>query len=217
MSTKKELSRRFLSQLPSAARIQRFRSALAVAFVLFLFLGLMARSSFAQGCVASGINPCAPLGSTGMMPGVLTNNIVAQNRWLGSVAYRWFRSDRHFVGDVEQPQRQADGSEVINDVHSFDLSATYGINPRWSATIAFPFFTAERSSLYEHDGTNRHSMHSGGLGDLRVLTDVWLLDPHKHMDGNIALGLGFKAPTGDDKASDTAYRATGPVTRAASV
>ncbi len=213
MSTKKELSRRFLSQLPSAARIQRFRSALAAAFVLFLFLGLRARSSFAQGCVASGINPCASLGSAGMVPGDLTNNIVAQNRWLGSVAYRWFRSDRHFVGDVEQPQRQADGSEVINDVHSFDVSATYGITPRWSATITFPFFSAERSSLYEHDGTNRHSMHSGGLGDLRVLTDVWLLDPHKHMDGNIALGLGFKAPTGDDKASDTAYRATGPVTR----
>jgi hypothetical protein len=33
------------------------------------------------------------------------------------------------------------------------------------------------------------------------------------MDGNIALGVGFAAPTGDDDATDTAYRATGPVTR----
>jgi len=33
------------------------------------------------------------------------------------------------------------------------------------------------------------------------------------MDGNISLGIGFKAPTGDDKASDISYRTTGPVTR----
>ena len=56
-------------------------------------------------------------------------------------------------------------------------------------------------------------MHSGGLGDVRLTTDYWLLDPHQHMAGNIALGLGFKAPTGDDKASDISYRATGPVYR----
>lgn len=186
---------------------------MSVGLVLFLFVSQLAPKSFGQGCVASGINPCAPIGSAGLLSGNLTNGIVTANGWLGSVSYRWFRSDRHFVGDVEQPQRQAIGNEVINDVHSFDVSATYGFNPRWSATITFSFSTADRSSWYEHTGTNRHTMHSGGLGDIRVVTDVWLLDPHKHMDGNIALGIGFKAPTGDDQASDIAYRTTGPVMR----
>src|SRR5438309_444254 len=69
------------------------------------------------------------------------------------------------------------------------------------------------SSLYEHDFIHRHTMHAGGLGDMRILTDLWLLAPHKHMDGNIALGLGVKVPTGDDKAADISYRTTGPVTR----
>jgi hypothetical protein len=33
------------------------------------------------------------------------------------------------------------------------------------------------------------------------------------MNGNIALGVGFSAPTGDASATDTAYRASGPVER----
>jgi hypothetical protein len=114
---------------------------------------------------------------------------------------------------VEQPQRERLGNNVINDVSSFDVAATYGINERWSATFSIPFIDADRSSLYEHDFVHRHNMHAGGLGDIRLVSDVWLLDPRKHMDGNLALGLGFKAPTGDDKASDTAFRASGPVTR----
>jgi hypothetical protein len=165
----------------------------------------------AQGCVAGGFCPLSPILPT--LPGDVTDSVIGANHWQASLAYRWFRSDRHFVGDVEQPQRQALGTEVINDVHSFDLSLTYGITPRWSATLTVPFIDADRSSLYEHDRTNRHSMHSGGLGDIRVVTDFWLLDPHTHMSGNVALGVGLKAPTGHDSASDTAYRATGPVER----
>ena len=178
--------------------------------LLLLSLALPARVQ-AQGCVAGGICPIAPIGN--LVPGDLSDSAVAAGRWQASVAYRWFKSDRHFVGDVEQPQRQAQNSEVINDVHSFDVSATYGFNERWSATLTLPFIAADRTSLYEHDRTNRHSMKSGGLGDLRVLTDVWLFNPRTHMSGNLSLGIGVKVPTGDDQASDIAYRASGPVVR----
>ena len=163
---------------------------------------------WAQGCVASPNNPLSPLCAADFSGA--TN--VAQSLVV-SLDYRWYRSDRHFVGDVEQPQRQAVGNEVINEVHSFDVAATYGISERWSATLTIPFLFTERSSLYEHDFVNRYAMNSSGLGDLRLVTDCWLLNPEKHMDGNLALGLGFKAPTGDDAATDTAHRATGPVTR----
>ncbi len=174
---------------------------------LLIFAAISQRAS-AQGCIASPNNPCSHV-----VPGEFTNTMSLANQWLGSVDYRWYESFRHFKGDIEQPQREAQGNNVINDVHSFNVSATYGFSDRWSAAINFPFIYADRSSLYEHDFTHRHTMHAGGLGDIRIVTDLWLLEPHKHMDGNIALGIGVKAPSGDDKASDISYRATGPVTR----
>src|ERR1044071_3211454 len=141
----------------------------------FLFLALvfaMMRCAMGQGCIASPNNPCSHL-----IPGEFTNTMSLANRWLGSVDYRWYESFRHFVGDVEQPQREAMGNNVINDVHAFNVAGTYGFSDRWSATINFPFIYADRSSLYEHDFIHRHSMHSGGLGDLRLVTDFWLLSP----------------------------------------
>lgn len=180
---------------------------------LSLGLGLVLLGSagtglvFGQGCVAVKNGPCSPL-----MEGSYTN-LVTANQWLGSLSYRWYRSDRHFVGDQEQPQRQLLGSQVVNEVNAFDVGVTYGITERWSATLSLPFTYAERSSLYEHDFVHRHTMRASGLGDVRLVTDVWLFDPHTHMNGNLALGVGFKAPTGDDQASDIAYRTTGQIER----
>jgi hypothetical protein len=136
----------------------------------------------------------------------MSGNAATSRGLLGSLSYRFYESGRHYVGDEEQTQRERLGNNVINDVHTFDVAATYGFSPRWSVTLDIPFMLAARSSLYEHDFVNRHTMHSGGLGDLRLVTDYWLLDPHQHMDGNIALGIGFKAPTGDDQEADIAYR-----------
>ena len=173
-----------------------------------ILLNTGAQRALGQGCIASPNNPICPI-----IPGDFTNTQSLAHQWLGTVSYRWYESFRHFVGDVEQPQRERLGNNVINDVSSFDVAAIYGINERWSATFSVPFIDADRSSLYEHDFVHRHTMHASGLGDIRLVSDVWLLDPSKHMEGNLALGLGFKAPTGDDKASDTAFRASGPVTR----
>jgi hypothetical protein len=133
------------------------------------------------------------------------------NSWQASLAYRWLHSDRHFIGGVEQTQRQADGTDVVNDIHTFDLTATYAPIKRINLSLTLPFVHADRSSLYEHDRTNRHSMQAGGLGDVRLMGTVWLLPPDKFPEGNFALGVGVKAPTGDYKATDYRYPATGPV------
>jgi hypothetical protein len=113
MPTKKLSPNRCFYPVPSSIPFWRSCAALPAGLVVFLFLSLTVQSSSAQGCIASGINPCAPIGSAGLLSGDLTNGLVTANRWLGSVSYRWFRSDRHFVGDVEQPHRQAIGNEVI--------------------------------------------------------------------------------------------------------
>ena len=135
--------------------------------------------------------------------------------WQASLAYRWLHSDRHFIGSVEQKQRQAEGSEVINDVHTFDLTATYAATKRLSLSLTLPFVHADRSSLYEHRkdgiGNGRHHMQAGGLGDVRLVGNFWLFSPDRHTNGNIALGLGLKAPTGDYKATDFKFFYDGAV------
>jgi hypothetical protein len=170
-----------------------------------------ATSALAQGCVASPNNPVSPF-----LPGECAEGGSMAGRWFGTVDFRWYESGRHFVGDVKQPQREQLGNNVINHVYLFDVAATYGLNDRWSASLTIPFLYADRSSLYEHDFVHRHTMHSGGLGDIQVTTDFWLLDPPAHMEGNLALGVGFRAPTGDAQAADMAYRSAadgGPTLR----
>ena len=112
------------------------------------------------------------------------------NQWQASVGFRWFESKRVFVYDQEVTQRYG---QMVNVVYSFDLLASYGITPRWSVALDLPFIHATRSTLYEHDFVNQRRMSASGVGDLRLMTDFWLLDPHSHMD--------------------TAYRGSGPVTR----
>ena len=131
--------------------------------------------------------------------------------WQVSLAHRWLRSDRHFVGSEEQEHRQEQGSQVVNNVNTFDLTATYAFNKRLSLSLTLPYVTASRSSLYEHDRTNRHSMHSSGLGDMRLVANYWLLSPDRYTNGNVGFGLGVKAPTGEYKETDYKFRATGPV------
>jgi hypothetical protein len=97
-------------------------------------------------------------------------------------------------------------------VHSFDLQATYAFSSRYSVGLTLPFIHAERSSVLDHDGT-RHTTSAGGLSDLRLMAHAWLFDPKKSPDGNVSLGIGVKAPTGDSKATDVFYKPTGPEIR----
>lgn len=162
-------------------------------------------SLLGQGCVQSRGVACAMV-----MEG---DSYVQPNTWEATVGYRWLHSDRHFVGGIEQPQRQSNGSEVVNDSHFFDLTATYGLTKRLSLNLTVPFVYSDRSSLYEHDGTNRHSMTASGLADVRLTGTFWVFDPEKSHNGNLAFGLGAKVPTGDYEATAIAYRSTGPALR----
>jgi hypothetical protein len=196
---------------------QGTRISISLLSLLAALTAQKSQSVFAQGCIPIRNNP-----GTCLMTGGHQNMEPEAGDWLGIVGYRFFQSGRHFSGDQEtrnaagQTRIEA-GTQVINTVHSFDVAATYTITPRWNASFDVPFIEAERSSLYEHgatiNGQKRFSMKSGGLGDMRLYTDVWLLDPTKHMDGNIALGIGMSMPTGDDAASDISHRTTGNVVR----
>ncbi|WP_285008627.1 hypothetical protein [Pedobacter faecalis] len=176
--------------------IKRY-ARLSAVFSLVLATTAVSTDVRAQGCVAirstGGIcamteHPDDELGSSGA--------------WVFNANNRYFRSFRHFRGSVEQKERLENNTEVINHQYALDLALTRVFNDRWSVMIDVPIISNARSSLYEHAGLERRSMHSFGLGDVRIAAYRWLLDPAKSKKANIQLGLGIKLPTGDYEVKD---------------
>src|SRR5688572_31728103 len=98
-------------------------------------------AAFGQGCViARGGGGAMILDGTGFLE---------PKEWQVTVAHRWFESDRHFIGDDEQKHRQAQGTEVINNSHFLDITATYALSKRVNLNLTLPFSHHDRSSLYE--------------------------------------------------------------------
>ena len=105
---------------------------------------------------------------------------------------------------------------MINNSHNTDFFLTYGISQRLYTSITLPTVFNSRSSLYEHGRKERNTTFSRGLGDIRLGLGYWLFDLETHKNGNLAIGMGFKLPTGNYNASDIFYNVgpnDGPQTR----
>ncbi len=177
---------------------------------LTCLLGLLSLPSslFGQGCVIARGGGGAMITDGG--------GYLEPKEWNVNVAFRWFKSDRHFIGDVEQKHRKANGTQVINNSRFYDVSATYAWSKRLNTTLTVPYVTHNRSSLYEHRGNNgpRGATQSDGFGDLRLSASYWAFDPNSdHLKGNLAIGFGVKLPTGDYKDRDIFNRPAGPTVR----
>jgi len=190
-------------------RINRFMGrGLRVPLIALVATGLVCKSEtiFAQGCIASrgvGMTP-------GHYGGCLANDaaLPPTSGFQGSVGYRWLHSDRMFINDVEQTQREVEGSQEINDSNFIDLGISYGFTPRFSATLTLPFSVHDRSQVVralnaQRTIIERFHTQSAGIGDLRLEGNAWILNPELHVKGNALLGLGIAAPTGDRDAQAT--------------
>lgn len=167
--------------------------------ILAVTMSLAYLDAYAQGCVA--IRQFSGLGNA-----VGQRNILNQGEWNVSANYRYFKSFRHFRGSHEEPNRIEDGTEVINNQHGLDINISYAFSERLYGIVSLPFQYNERSSLYEHNRTDRHTTYSKGFGDMRIGAGYWLLSGEKAKKGNTAIGLGVKFPTGDYAATSTFYR-----------
>ena len=173
-----------------------------------IFLILFTSSSFGQGCVAVRHMSCS------VGTGANSNSMMHPGQWQVSLGFRNLHSYKHYVGADYQPQREAAGTNVINDSQSFELGVTYSVTDRFSVAVNLPLNFNYRTSLYEHYGNavtvnpaqKRFGTMANGIGDARLTASYWLLDPLKHMKGNLSVGLGLKLPTGDWKAMDKFHR-----------
>ena len=146
--------------------------------------------------------------------------------WTTAVSHRWQYSDKHYVGDVEQVYREKEGIQVINDINVVDLSVGYALTKRFNLTLGVPFQFATRSQAIRDtrrdaagnlinpspypapDGRvngaviDRFETSAYGLGDIKLLAAIWLLDPDANKKHNISTGLGVLFPTGEKAAKD---------------
>ena len=166
---------------------------------LALGLNFISQKSLAQGCVA--IRQFSGLGNA-----VGQGNILNPGEWNISANYRYFKSYKHFRGTHEEPERIENGTEVINYQHGLDVNISYAFTDRLYGIVSLPFQYNERSSLYEHNRTDRHTTYSKGFSDMRIGAGYWLLSGEKAKKGNTAVGFGLKFPTGDYGATSTFYK-----------
>ncbi|HKC36313.1 MAG TPA: hypothetical protein VKB95_09640, partial [Chitinophagaceae bacterium] len=165
-----------------------------ILFIIAILVAAGYQQTNAQGCVAIK-------GTAG-----ICGRPSDAKGWELNLNNRYFKSYKHFVGTVEQKQREEEGSNVINHAYELDITATRTINSRWSVAMTLPILDFARSSLYEHDGKTRHSTHSFGIGDARFSAYRWMFDPKTSHKGNIQLGLGIKLPTGNYNYMDYFYK-----------
>lgn len=177
---------------------------------IIVCLSALHTNSNAQGCVA--------IRGNGATCALQHPDSTGAAKWTFGTNYRYFKSYKHYKGKDEQYERLEQHTEVINYSTAVDLTLVRNLNNRWSVMVDVPLLSNARSSLYEHGLVNgayikkeRHTMHSYGLGDIRIAAYRWMLDPAKNKKFNFQVGLGIKFATGQYDYQDYWYN-VGPDT-----
>ena len=117
--------------------------------------------------------------------------------------YRYQPSFRHFIGTVEQKQREVLGNQILNIFHLVDFSVERQLTPRLSVGGSVPVLFAHRNQLYNPRG----KFVVNSIGDIAVGGRAWVFKPPTESGDNISVGMFLKLPTGK-------YNATGRATNA---
>ena len=143
--------------------------------------------------------------------GASINPYQQPGEWQVSLGFRTLTSDTHFRRAHEEVPRRQLGTYVVNRQNMADLNATYAFTPRLSASVSVPFVAASWSIPTPTSPVPgpRAQQDARGLGDIGVVGRAWLFDPRCRLGGNLAIGLGVKAPTGEYAAMDTYPDRTG--------
>lgn len=121
-----------------------------------------------------------------------------------SFGWRYQKSDRHYVGDVYQGQRDQLGNQVINNINAADLNFKYQVTRRVEFAVGLPYSIDTRSQTLATTPTlTRYQTRASGIGDILVGARRWMFDPDTHTQGNVQLGAGVQIPTGSANVQDT--------------
>jgi hypothetical protein len=149
---------------------------------------VLPRLALAQGCM--------PLRFISPNLAGLEASYLASHSWQIQVSGRRVATNKFFVGTHETESAAPGGQPLHLRLNSLDLSATYALSERLSVIVTLPFFYSTASNIFP-DG-NRHQISGSGVGDVNAMASAWVLNPASHVGGNLAVGLGVKAPTGSN-------------------
>lgn len=141
-------------------------------------------------------------------------SFLQKGQWEIGLAFRHLYADKWFIGSKVDEITVLGGHPLYLDINTLDLSASYGVSERLSLTLTLPFMHGSQSRFYAD--TARHEVSTFGLGDITLIGNRWMLDPLTHAAGNISLGLGIKAPTGNNRVQQDNSLANGVMARSTS-
>jgi len=187
--------------LLSRMRINHVTAGLAIA------AGLLAipQPSFGQGC--------EPIRFSSLSLGGQGESYQKAHQWRLTLGYRRLYTNEWYVGTEIRNDSAPGGRSPIVSIHSLVAEVSYAVTDRLSLHLALPVSTGSGSRVYPDSVSHKQS--ATGIGDLSLLGNLWVLDPLSHPEGNIAFGLGVKAPTGSNHVSNQWYLPSGPVPFAA--
>ncbi|MDB4892122.1 MAG: hypothetical protein JWL61_3977 [Gemmatimonadetes bacterium] len=132
---------------------------------------------------------------------------VGTREWQIGVAYRRLTADKWFVGHEERADAAPFGKPLSLNINSVDITVRYGLTSRVNFALTLPFSRGVQQRFYA-DG-QPHRVSATGLGDVNFIGNFWLRDPIANPSRNLAIGVGVKAPTGNNSVMDDFFTTAG--------
>ena len=130
------------------------------------------------------------------------------HEWQVAIDYRYLHAEDFFFGTQQStPPAAFLGQPIFINIHSANVNLTYAATDRISLRLTVPVSQGSQSRFYPD--TARHIVRAGGIGDIGVVGTLWLLNARTHTNGNLALGVGVKMPTGSDRVTRAFFLANG--------
>jgi hypothetical protein len=167
-----------------------------------VLLGVQPETARAQGCEPIRFTTPVSLGGQ-------DEAYQPAREWQLTMAYRRLVSSDWFVGTSESPERAPGGKSPVFRVHTVVADIAYSLNDRHRVKLSVPVSAGSLTRTWP-DG-KVHEQTATGIGDITIMGESWLLTPRTHERGNVAVGLGVKAPTGSHTISSSFYTAAGAV------
>jgi hypothetical protein len=171
--------------------------------VLSLGALIAPRPASAQGCM--------PIRFISPVVGGQGDVYLRRHTLQASVGYRRLSSDQFVVGKAVRNDLGPGGQASIVNTNSVTASVAYAVSNRLSFSLNIPFSQGSASRIYAD--SKSHETSARGLGDLNLIATYWLRNGGLEPRGNLAFGVGIKAPTGSNHAEDNFWNKNGTIVR----